>query len=810
MHTMKTSSIIPLDDAGALSAGGKAKGLHLLLRAGARVPEGVVVTDERSPRLEEELRAALQGGFDLDVTDFAVRSSSLDEDGAQASFAGQYDTILHVHGFDAILAALRACVSSASSLRVKEYAAHRARGAGSRIPVIIQRMVKARSAGVVFTADPVGNRRDRLLINAVSGIGESLVGGRSSGELYTFSRSGQELAYASEYSERLLSRDQLATMRKESLRIQEACGFPADLEWAIDEHGDLYWLQLRPITTLSPVHVNELDCSPPHPERHLLTRCNVGEMMPGPVTPLTWSVFGRGIDVGLQDFLVHLRVQDRIREENRFIFMFYNHLFIDMMPLYDIPRKVALTTKEDVENSICGHTVDSPEISYARPLPVRVRNFRFYIGYFLSAERRLRALEKLTSGFALPLGTDCHAMYQAIDARLPRVFEAWAHHYATSAKSGSLNSALLRIFESDGAGTMQDHLGALNGLLTELGGINGALALKELEAIRKAIAGNLRVHEVFLRETSARCLSFLRTSESGEAGLLFRRFLRNHGHRCVREAELRESDWESDPESLIRLLQRSAALSGKAAEPASRTNQHDDAGSLLSRYSAKTRFIVCRVLPSVRRCVVARENSKSLCIRLQYQFKRAYLHLGKLLSDQGLLDDPDQVFFLTHQELGTLIEEPGAWGRETAQKRRELFPSMFDFQFDDFTWGIPEPMGSAVETAERGGTLQGIPVSAGVVTGRAHVINSLSDAEQLAPGEIMIASYTDIGWTPYFSTIAGLITEIGSTLSHGAVVAREYGIPAVVSVRGAKSHIRTGDTLTMDGKRGVIELHGGD
>jgi pyruvate,water dikinase len=355
---------------------------------------------------------------------------------------------------------------------------------------------------------------------------------------------------------------------------------------------------------------------------------------------------------------------------------------------------------------------------------------------------------------------------------------------------------------------MQDHLGALNGLLTDLGGINGAVALDELEAIRLAIHSNPRVQEAFRRETSQRCLSLLQTSESGEAGLLFRRFLRNHGHRCVREAELREIDWQSNPESLIRMLQRTAAPRGNAHGAASAAAHRENAESLLSRYSPRTRFIVHRVLPSVRRFVVARENSKSLCIRLQSSFKKAYLHLGKLLTDSGLLDDADQIFFLTHQELGKLMKEPGTWARETAEQRRELFPTLFDFQFEDFTCGIPEPAISSSQPVDRTDILQGIPVSAGIVTGRAHVINTLSDAEKLAPGEIMIASYTDIGWTPYFSTISGLITEIGSTLSHGAVVAREYGIPAVVSVRGAKNYIRTGDTLTLDGKRGVIEVHG--
>ena len=152
------------------------------------------------------------------------------------------------------------------------------------------------------------------------------------------------------------------------------------------------------------------------------------------------------------------------------------------------------------------------------------------------------------------------------------------------------------------------------------------------------------------------------------------------------------------------------------------------------------------------------------------------------------------------------MRKPGPWWKEKARARRDLQASLFDLQFDDFSCGIPEPIEKLRPPTTREGVLRSIPVSAGIVTGRARVINSLSDAEALAPGEIMIASYIDVGWTPYFSSISGLVTEIGSTLSHGAVVAREYGIPAIVSVRGVKDHIRTGDTLTIDEKKGIITI----
>lgn len=807
-HKGNEPLVAPLEDAAALGAGGKAKGLHLLLQSGARVPDGFAIRDARHPRLAEVLRAFMTGRFDPEGSTFAVRSSGMDEDGGSASFAGQYETILNVRGFDAIRAAIRACLDSASSIRVREYAARREKKTDAGFPIIVQKMVDARFAGVVFTADPVNNRRDRILIDAVAGLGEELVGGRSSGEHHALSRRGREISYSGRLTERLLPPRLLNEIREEGLRIAEVCGFPADMEWAVDGNGTLYWLQLRPITTLSPVHFNELDYTPPDAGRHLLTRCNVGEMMPGPVTPLTWSVFGRGIDVGMQEYLVRMHVLDRVGEENRFIFMFYNHLFIDMTMLYEIPRKVAFTVKTDVDKSICGRPVDGPEPVPSRSFPVRLMNFFRYVMYFMEAGSRLKALKRLERSFALPLEPDSLSMYGAINAALPVVFAAWSHHYATSGKSGALNSAILRVLESDGAGTARDHLGALTGLLSNLGGgIDGAAALMDLEGIRKAIRSDSRVLDTFLRQPADACLAFLAAQDSGQAGLLFSRFMRRHGHRCIREAELRERDWSSDPAALIRMLKADAARDGGAAGSSASAGGERGIDGLLSLYSGKTRAIIKRVLPAARKSVVARENSKSLCILIQSRFKKAYVHLGRLLASRGLLDDADEVFFLTHRELGRLVEEGGEWARGTAMARRELFPSFFDLTFEDFSRGAPEPVETRSSAVKCKSGLQGIPVSAGTVTGKARVIHSFSDAEMLAPGEIMIASYTDIGWTPYFSRLSGLVTEIGSMLSHGAVVAREYGIPAVVGVRGAKNLIRTGDTITMDGRKGTVEVH---
>jgi len=192
---------------------------------------------------------------------------------------------------------------------------------------------------------------------------------------------------------------------------------------------------------------------------------------------------------------------------------------------------------------------------------------------------------------------------------------------------------------------------------------------------------------------------------------------------------------------------------------------------------------------------------------MQRVIKHAYRDLVMLLARKKLMDDDDLIFFLTHEEIGALVRNADASLCETARARRALFPSCAGLSFDDISMGVPEPVepdAGAVTLSE--GCLRGVPVSAGQVTGKARVVGTIDEAGGILPGEFMVAAYTDVGWPPYFSIIAGLITEIGSVLSHGAVVACEYGIPAIVSVKGARSAIRTGDVISIDGTTGEVVL----
>ena len=795
--------VLPLTKGAPHRAGGKAEGLRLLDSCGLKIPETWLITE---PLTHEDLHELDRVMESMGNTPVAVRSSAADEDSSGASFAGQFETYLNVRGKDDIYHAIENCFRSSGSYRVEEYADHIRPSADLKMSVLIQEMVNALFAGVIFTADPVTNRWDHTVINATEGLGESLVSGHSSGEQYLLSRSGKVISRSDNGEHSLLDDDLIEKLYSEARHASMKAGHPLDLEWAVNGQGELVWLQSRPITTLDPVHLNELE--PLLDEEYpILTRGNIGEMMPGPVTPLTDSVFGHGIDYGLQDFYYRFGVMKKPVKGNRhFIFLSYNHFFFILSRLYIMARKVVNVTKTSVDYSITGEILDDPWPDPEQEGWIVPRIYRFirYMRYISTAPKQLEQLRKLNEDFQIDLEQEAEGLYGELNRAKDVIDTAWCHHYATSGQSGALNATMLQILSGGKTIPERENYREVAELLVDIEGIDGADALQSLDRL----AEKLRMEEGagrFTKLEPMEAYDWLNSDESGESGELFRDFMKENGHRCIREAEFREKDWETDPEGLVRLLQARVSMPPLKKEEKEKTFEKNR-DLIFSRLSFIQKTILKRMMPSIRSSVARRENSKSICIRIQNKARKGYIRLGELLSKEELLDDPDQIFFLTHEETGKLLRDRDLSWKERAAKRRKIFPEAKKLLFDDHYYGLPEPREQQHVPELQEGELTALPVSVGTVTGRARIINSLDDAGDIRPGEIMVVSYTDIGWTPYFSLISGLITEIGSSLSHGAVVAREYGIPAVVNLKKAKQLIGTGDLIEIDGSEGIVRI----
>jgi pyruvate,water dikinase len=781
--------------------GGKARGLKTLKDLGLSVPDAFVIIhpdlqslDDKS--LEKNIAALGKGPK-------AVRSSAVSEDGVNASFAGQFETYLHLNNFVEIRDAIAKCIEASRSDRVKEYVTNLSEDADLRISVILQNMVNASFAGVVFTADPVSGRRDQVVINAVKGHGEDLVSGVKDAVHYKVFRSGSNIPEQVKKQGDLLSQDQLSEILEASRKAEDHLGYPVDMEWAIDENGKLQWLQVRPITTLPEVHFNELD-TVKGDSNDTWTLGNIGEMMPGVVTPLTYSVSFHAVDYGMTVWAEAAGAYSLKKYEGfRYIQMFYNRLFINMTNMMDYPKNVWMNKAENVQFALIGKVIDIPEFPVTSNLPLRVMHLFKQMISLSWTKKNVRRLLYLAKNYEILLVGDIEKDYQALHEAREVLNESFGHHIIASSQSGTLYSAMMGILTSNKRlPTSEDHHIATL-LLTDIPDIESADAVQSLERFASLIHSEIRFAGIFTAATPEEALRLLLHDSPPSVNRAYKAFIDRHGHRCVREAELHEKPWEENPLQLVQMLQTRVRSGVKEHIHERSTKKIQE---ILSGLSLVKRIIIKTFLGNARIAVSRREITKSASIKVLHKLRKAWQSYAEVLVKEGLLSDADQVYYLTHEEIGLMIKDNSPSWRARANKRREQLPQTEALQFTEVCQGIPEPIEEEQEIVILDGQLKGIPVSSGVIQARARIVNTLEDAALLQAGEIMVASFTDIGWTPYFSIVSGLITEIGSPLSHGAVVAREYGIPAIVGAKGAKHFLKTGDIVRLDGDRGIVEI----
>lgn len=788
---------IPLEAIGDEACGGKAEGLAKLIGLGLSVPPGFVLlgagvedcADEQSSELGEMLAEqyrAMGGGK------VAVRSSAIGEDSEDASFAGQFDTLLNIEGETALMAAVRQCLDSVNAEHVRAYQAEHHNGEPMPMCVVVQRMVDAEYAGVLFTADPVTARRDVCVIDAVAGLGEALVSGDVTPDHYELNASG-ECCYQELVGEQpLLTGAQLRLLLFQALDAQSRMGQPLDMEWAIDRDGSLYWVQARPITTL-PADLNELDtgCG----SEDVLTRCNVGEMMPGAVSPLTFAVTGRGIEWGMQHMHTSYAGRPAITDEWTQISQFYGQLFINMTGGAEAQRTVLGVDVEAMGHSVCGRLV--PELKGPEPANIlrRLWGAIRLARYVFSADKVIARHDKKVESFQLRDCDSSSELMAELDQKLPMAFVSMAVHLQSSSTSGFTGSILQRMV-AGGDDTRPEDEAEVARLLAGARGVESAVLVEQLDGVCQAIAVHGEGQVAFESAEPDAALAWLQSTTAEPAASLFKAFLARHGHRSYRELDVRQPCWEDAPLPLISTMQSSvtgfrSGESGTVQPP----------GIDLSALDRGLRWIVPKAHKAVRR----REGTKSMLVYVTNVLKRGYRRLGEVLAAEGHLPDADLVFFFTHEELKTFVAAPNPDEVARAEQRREALSYQNQLEFAEISVGAPKPLDMRAEVQETEGQLSGRPVSRGVIEGVVRVARDLDEAKAIQPGEILIAPITDVGWTPYFNFIAGLVTDVGSAVSHGAVIAREYGLPCIVNTRMATKVFVTGDRVRLDADKGVIE-----
>ena len=853
----------------ALAAGGPAMEPGRLNELAAAARAAILAAPIPGPvaKAVEQAYTALGPGVPV-----AVRSSATAEDLPFASFAGQQDTYLNVVGVPAVLDAVRRCWASLWTDRATAYRATLGiEPAGVALAVVVQRLVEAEAAGVMFTANPLTGSRRQVVIDAARGLGESVVSGTvnpdhfvldgPTGRILERKAGGKGMEVRALPGGGTESREapaplhggqgggaasitdaQVAGLARLGLQAEGHFGAPQDIEWAIDGAGTLWLTQSRPITTLYPVPQSNGAAGTVPPGRHPVagTRAylcfSLAQGLTRPLTPMGLAAV-RLIASSIATAAGFPVPDPRhgpspYAEAGQRIYIDFTTPIRSTVGRRLVPRvfdvmeaRTAAVMRQLFEDPAFSVTTKTPFGLLRHVVPVAVRA-KVPAALLLGLVRPAAALRRLD--------------------RFTRRFEASLAPAATAGPLARLDhvESLLgsRLFQIVPAILPLPALGFA--MLGAAGKLLGGDPWNDLQPVIRGLPNNITTEmdlELWQLATSIRDDVQSRTTllagdpsglaEAFQAGQLparldagLTRFLDRYGHRAVAEIDVGQPRWSEEPAHILGILANYLLLDNPALAPDiqfSRAAQDAEAqvDRLVARASARGRLrgpLVRAALRRARLYAGLRELPKYQLVNGLAEVRRQLLMVGGELARAGTIERRDDVFFLDFAETRQALTANGAGeGFPAPDLRACVADRRQEYERELGRRHIPRvllPDGTepeAVRTAVGNvpeGTLAGSPASAGTVTAAARVIRDPVGA-RLEPGEILVAPSTDPGWTPLFLTAGGLVMEMGGANSHGAVVAREYGIPAVVGVPDATAAIETGQTITVDGGAGTVVPH---
>ncbi|MBB4890808.1 PEP/pyruvate-binding domain-containing protein [Streptomyces netropsis] len=734
----------------------------------------------------------------------AVRSSATAEDLPDLSFAGQQDTYLNITGESALLAAVRRCWASLWTDRALTY---RARAGIAHedvsLAVVVQELVAADAAGVMFTLDPLGGRADRLVINAAWGLGEAVVSGLVTPDTLVVDRANlavvEERIAAKELmtvptadgtaeqpvpadlrEAPVLTAEEAGELARFGMAIEELYGEPRDVEWA-REAGSFRILQARPVTTVAA----------PRPEvwndstgtDSLWTSANLGEAVPDVMTPATWSF----VKTFMGDVMVGASLEGRPMYGN-IGGRFYMNLSVTatLAAAFGQGRKFARANE-----LVFGRLPEGMAIPL---LPAsRLRVWRDTIGEAFAVLSRIRANGKQLPAFLEGAPARCEELRARVAAAvtaedLSALWESEVEPYfrrcchMLQAATRQDGDSLVKV-----RGTLESLVGEVDADLMTTGlGDEGQLAsMGPLLGLERLARGETD------RDT----------------------YTRAYGHRGPHEFEVslprpaEDAQWIDRQLSALGTVEEDAALR-LARQTTARAAAWDRLAAEHPRRVTGIRVAVDTWAASAR----LREAARTEVARVFWLLRTFVLRAGEV-SGAG-----EELFFLSREEIlavlggdrTPLAAVPARRAAYEGYRELPTYPTLIRGEFDPQTWAADPnrraDLFDAQDTTPATDTVAGSPASAGVVEGIARVVAAVEEGEVIRPGEILVTTVTNIGWTPLFTRISAIVTDVGANLSHASIVARELGIPAVVGCGNATTRIRTGDRIRVDGGRGTVDV----
>ncbi|WP_406511426.1 phosphoenolpyruvate synthase [Streptomyces sp. NBC_00161] len=769
-----------------------------------------------------DLAAAITGALGRlgEEAAYAVRSSATAEDLATASFAGQHDTYLNVVGPTEILRHVSRCWASLFTERAVTY--RQRNGIDHRtvhMAVVVQRMAFPQASGILFTADPVTGDRKVATVDAGFGLGEALVSGLVNPDVFKV-RDGEVVAKAIAAKQRAVTalpaggtrevaidaqrREQPSLTDAQAVRlvrlgrrIEAHFGGPQDIEWCLTD-DDFQIVQSRPITTLFPVP--EADDE----ENHVYVSVGHGQMMTDPMKPLGYSMW-------------QLTAMVRMHEAGGRLFVDVTRRLaspasraglLDAMGKGDPLIRDALETVLERDGFVPLLPDAGPGGPPAGGVPARIETDPALVTELIERSRvSIAALERDIRTKNGPALFDF--LLEAFKEHKRVLSDPLSMQVIMAGMEATwrLNDKLqVWLGEKNAADTLT--LSAPDNITSEMG-----LALLDVADVirpRPEVVAFLQGvdDEDFLDELA-------KLPGGAEARDAIEAYLDRYGMRCVGEIDITRPRWRERPSTIVPVILDNVrnfepGAAGRRFERGRQKAQQKEQ-ELLSRLRTlqdgdRKADEVKRMIDRVRTFIGYREYPKYGIVSRYFVYKRAVMEEAERLVRAGVIPEKDDVFYLTFQELHDVVRSNRVDDQQLIQRRKDAFRAHHALTPPRVLTSDGEALTGAYRRDDApAGALIGVPVSAGTVEGRARVILDMAEAD-LEEGDILVTPFTDPSWSPLFVGIAGLVTEVGGLMTHGAVIAREYGLPAVVGVEHATRLIRDGQRIRVHGTDGYVEL----
>tara|TARA_B100000686_G_scaffold240910_1_gene249437 strand:+ start:3867 stop:6557 length:2691 start_codon:yes stop_codon:yes gene_type:complete len=857
----------------ATRAGGKATQLATLGRLGCSVPNWFCIPVEgfdaalAEAQLGNNLETIPTGVFSLPVPskilelipaalaqyelseDFvAVRSSGLDEDGLEHSFAGQFESYLYRRGPEAIAEAIGRCWASAFSERNVAY--RNAIGKTDSVPrmgVIIQRMIASESAGVAFSRNPLApGDRKALIVESVWGQGEGIVSGKLDSDHFVVDRSTGEyeanLATKKtaivqnpeggihevtlddvQARDASITSDQVREIADLVLRLESELGLPQDLEWAIAD-GRLFALQTRPITTLPPDAVFEEDVA--GSQAVIWDNSNIVESYSGVTTPLTFSHVNHAYREVYFQTCGLLGVPQSVIEAHEGMFsnmlglirgrIYYNLLnwyrLLSLFPLFgksgsfmETMMGVKQSLEEDLQPIFDAVVDEAPQYGRFKSVGLMIRLAVHMLGGARANERFLARVDRVCrpveeadlTKLNLP---DQIALYERL---LDEVLKHWKAPIVNDTRCmiafGMLKSLTEKWIAGDGD---QDAASLQNDLLCGSGDLKSTEPMRLLLEIASEIDGDDEIRGLLLDQTSEEFWEALQDGFAPHLKARFESYISEYGYRCVDELKLETLDYHDRPHMVVASVQgyvRHGVPPAEEIEERKREIRGGAEGVVRERLTGIRRAYYFSVLRWTRRAVSDRELLRFERTRTFGVVRRIFRGMGQNLEALGVLEAEGDVFYLTIDEIMAFND-----GRATTLELSKLVTAR-RVEYEEYTNSVAPPnrfltRGAVGAVLRHPSLLQSLDLLKDLGSDDPNVLHGTSccpgvvegpvrvahsfEDTEGLDGEILVTERTDPGWVPVFPACSGLIIERGSLLSHSAVVARELGIPTVVGIEG--------------------------